>query len=619
MSLTKSNQILSELTIYLKYARFLENEKRRENWHEIVNRNFKMHQEKFPELAEEISEVYKNFVLPKKILPSMRSIQFAGPAIKQNETRMYNCAYLPIVDLQCFSEAFYLLLGGTGVGFSVQERHIDKLGSIYHPKQELRVFRIEDSVIGWADAVKILMTSFFTPDSSKIEFDYSLIRKQGELLKTSGGKAPGPEPLKNMLNKIEAIFYTIQEGDKLNSLICSDIMCLLADAVLAGGIRRAAMICLFDADDQAMLKAKEGQWFVKHPYRARANYSAVLLRSNLIAEGIDHVLDHQNKNQSGEPGIYLTNDLDWGTNPCCEIALKPFQFCNLSEINLSDVKDQKDFNERARAASFLGTLQASYTDFKYLRPLWKTRSEEEALLGVSLTGIASVINKNLNFQEAATHVKIENYRLANLIGINPAKRCTTVKPAGTTSLVFGSSSGIHAWHSPYYLRRIRISKDDALACYLVKEQPSFVEYDEFDPNSIVFSVPQKAPEHSVFREEGVSSLLNRVGFIFENWVKIGHRQGVNYHNISCTVSYRPKEFLSLKKWMWENRNSYNGLALFPFDGGTYVQAPFQEISKKQFEAMNAKLKLIDLNHISLEFDSRNLIDQVACSGGACEI
>ena len=412
-----NNKILSDITIHMKYARYIPELKRRETWDELVTRNKEMHLKHYPKLKEEIEDVYK-FVHDKKILPSMRSMQFGGKPIEISPNRIYNCAYMPIDHLDSFSECMFLLLGGTGVGYSVQKHHIAQLPPINkpYPKRTKR-YLIGDSIEGWADSVKMLMKSYLNGRSSKIIFDFSDIRSKGSRLVTSGGKAPGPQPLKECLLKIEGLLSIKEDGDQLTTIEVHDIICHIADAVLAGGIRRAALISLFSADDDQMIGAKSGNWWEINPQRGRANNSACLMRHKITKEFFMDLWERVRLSGTGEPGIYFNNDKDWGTNPCCEIALRPFQFCNLCEVNVSTIKSQEDLNERVKAAAFIGTLQAGYTDFHYLREIWKDTTEKDALIGVSMTGIAS--NKILDYDitEAAKIVKKENARIAKLIGI----------------------------------------------------------------------------------------------------------------------------------------------------------------------------------------------------------
>lgn len=614
-------QILSEITVYTKYAKFLPELERRETWEELVTRNRDMHIRKFPELKESIEAVYKNFVYNKKILPSMRSLQFGGRAIDLNNARIYNCAFLPIDSIHSFSETMFLLLGGTGVGYSVQGHHIEKLPEIRKPNYNRKKrYVVQDSIIGWGDAIKTLFKSYTGGITSHIEFDLSDIRPKGALLVTAGGKAPGPEPLRIALVKIEAILREKEDGSKLTDIECHDIQCHIADAVLAGGIRRAAMISLFDLHSMEMLNCKAGNWWENNPQRGRANNSVVLQRHMIDKKTFDMVWERIEASGSGEPGIYLTNDKDWGTNPCCEIALRPYQFCNLVEINMGEIESQEDLNARASAASFLATLQASYTDFHYLRDIWRKNTEKDALLGVSMTGIASKSNMKLNYVEASNHVVETNKIIAEKIGINPAARTTAVKPAGTTSLVLGTSSGIHAWHNDYYIRRMRLGKNEAIYHYLAINHPELLEDEYFNPNSqSVISVPQKAPEGAITRHESTLDLLERVKTISKDWVKPGHIKGQNTHNVSCTVSVRPDEWKIVGEWMWANKEYYNGLSVLPYDGGTYKQTPFEDCTKEQYEEMMATLKNVNLSKVVEIVDATNFGESVACGGAGCEI
>jgi ribonucleoside-diphosphate reductase alpha chain len=617
MELTQG--ILSDLTVYLKYAKFTPEKNRRETWTELVDRNKAMHLKKFPNLSEEIENVYK-LVYDKKILPSMRSMQFAGKPIEISPNRVYNCAYLPIDDWRAFGESMFVLLGGTGVGYSVQKHHVECLPEIRKPDaKKTRRYLIGDSIEGWADAVKVLVKSYFEGGSS-IVFDFSDIRAKGSQLVTSGGKAPGPQPLKECLLKIQGILDLKNNNEKLSTIEVHDMVCHIADAVLAGGIRRAALISLFSADDEEMISCKSGQWWELNPQRGRANNSAVLLRNKLTEEFFFNLWEKIKNSGSGEPGIYLNNDKDWGTNPCCEIALKPFQFCNLCEVNVSDVESQEDLNARVKAASFIGTLQASYTNFHYLRSVWQRTTEKEALIGVGMTGVGSDKASKLDLKAAAKVVKEENTRVAEILGINSAARCTTIKPSGTSSLTLGTSSGIHAWHNDYYIRRIRVGKNEAIYTHLAIHHPELVEDEYFRPHdTAVISVPQKAPEGSLLRHESAIELLERVKWFYQNWIKPGHRKGQNTHNISATVSIKEDEWEVVGKWMWDNRNYYNGLSVLPYADHTYKQAPFEDCTKEVYEEMLKSLVNVDLTKIVEFEDNTDLKDQVACAGAACEI
>ena len=688
-----SNKILSDLTVYMKYTKYVPELNRRETWEELVDRNKNMHIKKYPELKDEIEKNYE-FVYDKKVFPSMRSLQFGGKPIEISPNRIYNCAYLPIDDWASFAEIMFLLLGGTGVGYSVQKHHIENLKEIRKPNPDnIKRFLISDSIEGWADAIKALMKSYFRGGAT-YRFDYSDIRPKGARLVTSGGKAPGPAPLKQCIESISRLLKSKKDGHKLAPIEVHDIICHIADAVLAGGIRRAALISLFSASDKDMMQCKtnfeilewehlledgpvdnqgvpkkihavhyddQGKkyydlsvtinepyygitqnktvfwvseedfenylltsnvlpWYYFQPQRGRANNSISLVRSRITKKKFFEIWDTVENSKAGEPGFYFTNDKDWGTNPCCEIALRPFQFCNLCEVNVSNVESQEDLNQRVRAASFIGTLQAGYTDFHYLRAVWEKTTKKDALIGVSMTGIGSGKVLGLDMKESAEIVKEENQRVADIIGIKTAARCTTVKPAGTSSLVAGTSSGIHAWHNDYYIRRIRVGKNESMYQYLNNSHPELIEDDFFRPyDTSVISVPQKAPEGSILRHESAIDLLERVKLVKENWIEPGHVDGMNTHNISATVSIKDEEWEPVGEWMWKNRSAYNGLSVLPYNGHTYKQAPFEDCDEETFNRMMETLTNVDITNIVETSDQTDLKGELACSGGACEI
>lgn len=569
-----------------------------------------------------------------------------------------NCAYLPVDDWRAFSEIMFLLLGGTGVGFSVQKHHVEELPEIRKPNpNRFRRYLIGDSIEGWADAIKVLMRSYFEGMSTP-EFDYSDIRPKGALLVTSGGKAPGPQPLKDCIHNIKKILDAKEDGSKLGPIECYDIICFIADAVLTGGIRRAALISLFSLDDEEMLSAKTGAWWELNPQRGRANNSAVILRHKITEEKFFQLWKKIEDSNAGEPGVYFSNDKDWGTNPCCEIGLRPYQFCNLCEVNVSDIESQEDLEARTKAATLIGTLQAGYTNFHYLRDVWKRTTEKDALIGVGMTGIGSGEVLKYDLEAAAKVVKEENARVAKLIGINKAARCTTVKPSGTSSLVLGTSSGIHAWHNDYYIRRIRVGKNESIYTYLSIYHPELIEDEYFRPkDQAVISLPVKAPEGSIFRFESPMNLLERVGKFNREWVRAGHRDGQNTHNVSVTVSikkeaekvskldengvvmldsnnnpimedrrdedgniiYKINEWPAVGKWMWDNRDKFNGISVLPYDGGSYIQAPFEDCSKEKYEKMMEVLSDIDLTKVVELSDNTNLTGEVACGALGCEV
>jgi ribonucleoside-triphosphate reductase len=610
-------KILSEITTFMKYSKYLPEKQRRENWKELVDRNKEMHLEKFPQLRDEIETAY-TFVYDKKILPSMRSLQFAGKPIAINNARLYNCCFLPIDHVDAFSEVMFLLLSGTGVGYSVQRYHVENLPEINKPTKSRR-YLVGDSIEGWADAVKVLVTAYMKGKALPV-YDFSDVRPKGAMLLTSGGKAPGPEPLKDCLHNVQKILDRKNNGEKLTTLEVHDVLCYIADAVLAGGIRRSAMISLFDIDDNDMLTCKFGNWWETAPHRGRANNSAVIVRSKVEAEVFFDLWKKIEMSGSGEPGFFFTNDKDWGMNPCAEISLRPFQFCNLTTIDAGDVETQDDLNTRARAASFIATLQASYTNFHYLRDIWKKTTEKEALIGVSMTGIASGCVLDLDMKQASNIVKEENARIASLIGTNPAARCTTVKPEGTSSLVLGTSSGIHAWHNEHYIRRIRVGKNESIYTYLMLNHPELLEDEYFKPHlQAVISVPQKAPTGAITRQESALDLLKRVSKVWKEWVKPGHRKGANKNNVSVTVSIKPDEWQEVGDWMWENRENFTALSVLPYSDHSYIQAPFEDITEEQYTELVKTLHTINLDDVVELEDVTNLQGEAACAGGACEV
>lgn len=853
--MTESLRNLSTLAIYMKYSRYIPELNRRETWEELVTRNMQMHIKKFPSLKDEIQQAYA-YVFEKKVLPSMRSLQFGGRAIELNPTRLYNCSFVKMDSPDAFGEIMFLLMCGCGVGYSIQKHHVRELPEIIKPKKSRR-FLITDSVEGWADSVKVLINSYMGVRKSSPEFDFSDIRPRGTLLKTSGGVAPGPEPLKTCLHRIQTLLDRKKDGEKLTTLEVHDINCFLADAVLSGGIRRSAMIALFSFDDEQMRTCKFQNWAEENPQRARANNSAVILRHEITEDEFKVFWNVIKNSGTGEPGIFFTNDSEIGCNPCVtgdtliatpngnipikdlarenkpvivyswnpktklpelqwmrnirltrknvklievtfdsglkvkctydhnfysfrgnkiqaqnlkigqrvrafscskhpdghirlhgwvnnktqhiwehralwelyngkipfdnvvnhinnipddnrienlclmttyqhnshhyperlkngfyhsgkktekilnhkimdikyldnledvyngtvdnchtyiiadstycgedprgitsgivsancgEISLKSFQFCNLVTVNVTDLESQREFESRAKAAAFIATLQAAYTDFHYLRETWKETTEKDALIGVSLSGIASNKIFPLDIKKAAEVVKQENERVSKILGIKKASRATTVKPEGTSSLVLGCSSGIHAWHSPYYIRRIRINKIEPLYNYLLKNNPEILEDDYFNPTmQAVISLPIEAPFGAVFRTEKALDLLTRVKIIYKKWIQGGHRKGHNNNNVSCTVSIKENEWDEVGKWMWDNKDCYTSITVLPYDNKLYIQPPFEEITKEKYDELISKVKKLDLSLLKEEIDTTSHIETVACGGGACEI
>jgi ribonucleoside-triphosphate reductase (thioredoxin) len=670
-----TTEFLSNVIVYSKYAKYNKSLQRRENWAEIIQRNAEMHVKRYPQIEQEIYDVYANYVLPKKVFPSMRSLQFAGKAIETTPNRIFNCAFSAADHPAIFSETMFNLLGGCGVGYSVQKHHVAKLPMIKKPtSKRIKRYLIPDSIEGWSEAIKVVMKSYFK-GSSQVLLDYSDIRAKGTELVTAGGKAPGPAPLKMCIDiiveKMDSLLEEKGEPVQLSTIEVHDILCHISNAVLAGGIRRSALISLFSVDDDAMMTSKgnfhfsttmpprfegntvilEGSykgsrkevflgeeqykeyqktktlpWYIFEEQRGRANNSAVLEYDKVTREMFDELWEKVKDSGAGEPGVYWTNDRDLGSNPCCEISLKSKGYCNLSEVIATGIDTQEEFNNRAKAAAFLGTLQAGYTNFHYLRPDWQDNAEEESLLGVSMTGIASGDVLKLDMVEAAKNAAEENERIAGLININKAKRITTVKPSGTASIVAGTSSGIHAWHAPFYVRRVRINKDEAIYKFLQDKLPAeFLEDDTFSPaTTAVLAMPIKAPKDAIFRNESPVDLMDRVKKVHDEWIanEYTHREGANTHNVSVTVSIDDSQWETVGNWMWDNRYHYHGISVLPLDGGTYPQMPFTDITEAEYNDLAAQfnaLEDVNLDEILEETDNTDLSGEAACSGGGCEV
>ncbi len=657
-----SHKILSDIIVFQKYARTLHSDNRRETWDEIVTRNKNMHIKKFPKLKEEIEQNYK-YVYDKKVLPSMRSLQFGGLAIEMNNARMFNCSYLPVDDIAAFQEITFLTLSGCGVGYSIRKKHVYCLPRINRSNKSQR-YLIADTIEGWADAIKVLMKHHLKGKPKPV-FDYSDIRKKGSVLKVSGGVAPGHEKFKESIIKIDSLLSSFPEGYRLSPLDCHDIICHITAAVYSAGIRRSALIALFDSDDYEMARCKSRifvdvlstkeinsdngklyeivfkyrnrvdsiivdsldyikdgfHWWQLEPQRSGANNSVVYNREAISYEDFSIAFDILKNSGSGEPGFFLTNDKDGqtGTNPCAEIGLNPFQMCNLVEVNVSNIESQEDFEERVRVATFIATLQASYTNFHYLRSSWKEVTDKEALLGVGMTGIASLDYKKYDFKSLSAIALKENERVANLIGINKAARIGCVKPSGTTSIVLGCSSGIHSWYDNFYIRRVRINKSDPLFEVLNSKLKQFMEDDYFNSDQSILSLPIAAPKGSITRQESPIDLLNRAKFFYENWILNTHRSGIDTHNVSITVFANGEEdWQKIKEWLWENKNYYCGVTVLPYDGGTYKQAPFESISEEQYLSMISNLPDVDINSSNVQVAPSLFTAEASCSS-FCEI
>lgn len=619
----RGSEFLSSIIAFSKYAQFLPNENRRETKTETINRNADMHIRKFPQLAGEINRVYEG-VHRNEYLPSMRSMQFGGQAIEKHNAKIFNCCGFPIEDSKAFSEIMYLLLCGCGVGYSVKRLHTSKLPAIKQPKDSTH-FLIADDIEGWADAVDALVRAYFYGES-RPEFDASNVRKAGSRL-SSGVIAPGPERLLVTLSKVREIFESVEVGKQLKPIDVNDIACHIADCVVSGGVRRSAMIVMFDWDDVDMLTCKTGDWWESNPQRGRANNSAVINKTLPEEEQRrqwDFVIEYTRSaliSGSGDPAIYFVDNDDYVTNPCGEAYLY-YNMCCLVEVNAATIQTQRDLNNRVKSAAFIATLQASYTDFKYLRPIWQIMTEKEGLIGVGFTGIVEGNLLNLNLQESAKIVKEENERVAKLIGINPGYRTTLVKPSGTATLFAGAkASGVHNVFAPTYIRRMRVGKNEAIYHWLKANVPALVEDEAFNPlTTAVLGVPIRiSADQKYLKDETPIQFLERVKFIYDNWVLPGMRTGAMPNNVSATCYVAPEDHDEVFNWLWDNKESYWGMSLLPRDNANYPQMPLEACSPSVCEALEAHLVSFDPREVYEPEDMTTMIAEGACVGGACEL
>jgi ribonucleoside-triphosphate reductase len=640
---------MQEFIAVSRYSRFRQDLGRREIWPEAVERVRDMHLKFFTHLNDEElnAEIRTAFELVKQrqILPSMRSIQFGGEAILQKHGRIFNCSFSYADRPRFFAEAFYMLLCGTGVGFSVQQHHVDKLPAVrFHPKYITKdykwqeTYQIQDTIEGWADAVDKLIESYLNDGTSIITFDYSLIRPAGSPLVVGGGKAPGPEPLRIALEKIREVLDGAPDRP-LTPLEVYDIVMHMSQAVLSGGIRRSATICLFSSDDEGMRNAKTGNWFVTHPQRAFSNNSAILERHNATKEDFMALFEAQK--EFGEPGFYFTANKDYGANPCVEIGLNPtvigltgWQMCNLSTINGAVPKNAAEFLTLCKYAALIGTLQAAYTNIEYLGPVTKVINDREALLGVSICGIMD--NPELLLSEdvlraGAAHVKGMNAYYAKKIGINAAARTTCVKPEGTASLLLGVASGIHPHHARRYFRRVQNSKLDPVYKHFKEANPHMCEPSVYDQNgrTDVVTFPVEAPGGAKIRKEMPAlELLKAVRLVQQHWVREGtaydtYSPGLE-HNVSNTINVAPHEWAEVAEFIWENRADFTGIALLQEMGDkAYKQAPREQVETDDddvaFRWLGSLYAPVDYTAMRESQDNTTLKQEPACAGGACEM
>jgi ribonucleoside-diphosphate reductase alpha chain len=616
---------LAELTYFRTYP-MTKSDGKKETWDEIIDRVVQMHCRKYPHITEEIVSNF-NFVRRKLVLPSMRSLQFGGIAIESCNARIYNCCALAITDFRSFSELTYLLMCGCGVGYSVQLHHISQLPKVKTAEEAspYEQFRILDTKESWADSIRKLLKN------PRITFDYSGIRPKGAAIST-GGTASGPGPLKRAHEKIRTILL-MASGRQLSSVELVDIACHTADMVVVGSVRRSATIALFSNEDADMHKYKQRGFDLEHPQRYRVNITAVLDVNSVSFFDFREVFMNMIQGGTGDPGFMMSNDKELLGNPCFEVSLKSMQFCNLTEVNLPKSIEQDLLKEAVKAATFIGTLQAGYTDFSYIRPKWKQNTEEDALLGISFTGMGLVPNGTIpNGTELAAVAIEENKRVAKLIGINTATRLGVIKPSGTASILLGVSSGVHAAFAPFYIRRVRMDVSSPLAEALVNlvgfvgepESGELLERDASSSNQIIVSFPVDMQRESAryANAETAVSFLERVKHTHDNWIKPTHISGNNTNNVSATVYYNMEEVDEICMWCFDNRFSYSALSFMAYsDTSSFKQLPLEAIDeqtyitlKNRYEPVLNLLKFEDIDWTGTEDGRKN---ELSCAGGAC--
>mgnify|MGYP006074533475 FL=1 len=612
-----------------RYARYLPEEKRRESWKETVLRylDFWVAQKKLTE--KEAKDLFKP-IHDMEVMPSMRALMTAGEALSRDNVAGFNCAYLPIDHPKAFDEMMYVLMCGTGVGFSVERQYIQKLPEV---AEELHatdtVIHVSDSKIGWAKAYRELIAMLFTGQIPK--WDVSGVRAAGEALKTFGGRASGPEPLVDLFQFTVEIFRG-SIGRKLNSIECHDICCKIAQVVVVGGVRRSALISLSNLTDDRIRRAKSGQWWVDNPQRGLANNSACYTEKPDF-EAFLNEWQSLYESRSGERGVFsrvasqrqaAKNErrdatVDFGTNPCSEIILRPYQFCNLSEVVVRPADTLQTLKKKVRVAAILGTLQATLTDFRYLRKIWQDNTKEEALLGVSLTGIMdhpvmSGRTESENLKEWLTVLKEEairtNMKWSTLLKINASTAITAVKPSGTVSQLVDSASGIHPRYSEQYIRRVRADSRDPL-CGVLEAAGVPVEDDVMSPTTKVFSFPVKSPKNAIVATDmGAMEQLRLWETYQDYWCE---------HKPSMTCYYRDDEFLEVGQWLYNNFDKVSGISFLPYAEHSYQQAPYEPVDKETYDSLVASFpKSIEWN-VSEASDMTEGSQQLACTGNSCEI
>ena len=618
-----------------RYSRFVPSENRREHWEETVNRYttfmFKQLQDKHGyTIPNDLYADLRSAIINLEVMPSMRAIMTAGKALERDNTAGYNCSYLPIDDPKAFDEAMYILLCGTGVGFSVEHKYVSQLPEV--PDQlfdSQTTIVVADSKEGWAKALRQLIALLYSGEVAR--YDLSKIRPAGARLKTFGGRASGPGPLDELfkftINKFKGAV-----GRKLTSLECHDLLCKIGEVVVVGGVRRSAMISLSDLEDDRMRSAKSGNWWEQNGHRALANNSATYESKPDIGQFLQEWTSLYNSH-SGERGIFSREasknqakkngrrsaDYDFGTNPCSEIILRPYQFCNLTEVVVRAEDTLDSLSRKVKIATILGTFQSTLTHFPYLRKIWQKNTEEERLLGVSLTGIldnkwmGEVSDSTAKALELLRQVAVDtNAEFAGTLGIPQSAAITCVKPSGTVSQLVNSASGIHARHSKYYIRRVRGDKKDPLTKFLTEAGVPTEDCVMRPDSTAVFSFPVKAPENATLRDE-----LTAIQHL-DLWLQ--YQRHWCEHKPSVTISVKEDEWMDVGAWTWRNFDEISGVSFLPWDGGTYRQAPYEECSKEQYEELLAKMpKSINWDLLKEEDDNVEGAQTLACASGWCEI
>lgn len=610
-----------------RYARYRDDLGRRETWEETVDRYINFFYEKFPQFDKELEEARK-YILDMKVMPSMRCLMTAGPALERDHVAGYNCAYVAVDHPRVFDEILYVLMCGTGVGFSVERQYVQKLPDVaetFHDSESTII--VSDSKVGWASGYRQLISLLYAGEIPK--WNLGLIRGAGARLKTFGGRASGPAPLEDLFRFTVEVFKG-SAGRKLNALECHDLVCKVASVVVVGGVRRSALISLSNLTDRRMRHAKEGNFYEQTPHRSLANNSVCYTETPDMEIFLEEWTSLY-RSKSGERGIFnrvaadkqvskngrRETGHDWGCNPCSEIILRSAQFCNLTEVVVREEDTTDDLCNKVRVAAFLGTLQSSLTDFRYLRSIWRKNCEDERLLGVSLTGIQDhkLLSKVMISTRTALRVMREvavdeNKRAANLLGINSSVAITCVKPSGTVSQLVNSASGIHARYAPYYIRRVRADNKDPLAMWM-QDKGFQCEPDKFSPGVSVFSFPVKAPDRA--KTEGEVDAITQL----ELWKM--YQDDWCEHKPSITVHYKPEDFLKIGSWVYENFDEVSGIAFLPKDDHVYQQAPYEAIDRATYQKIVAATPKVDWSEFVETYDNTSGSQELACSAGICDL